>query len=362
MMKNLYLTFIIVLLSGSGAWAQEAPERVGQAGAAELLINSMPRSSAFKGINVASTDGIESSWINPAGIARTTGTELMFGRTDWLMGMDVKINSFGFSQSLGGEGGVIGVLINSFDMGEFERTTVENPDGTLGTFSPTFLNVGISYAKKFTDRIHVGFTTRIVHESTPEVIANGIAFDAGIQYRAGEKDRIKLGIVLRNVGPTMQFGGDGLSGRVPIEPKNVFSSRINLPTATFEMPALLSMGGSYDFFLGNSNTVSVLAGFISNSYYHDQGGLGLAYKYKDYVIIRGSFLYEPGIFGKVIGVDNRYNAHTGGALGATFQVPFGTGKYDASGNETFSIFSLDASYRFSNPFGGTLTMGARIDI
>jgi hypothetical protein len=361
-MKNVYLLFGILILAGTDAWAQDPPERVGQAGAAELLINSMPRSSAFKGLDIAYADGIEASWVNPAGIARTTGTELLFARTDWLMGMDVKINSFGFSQSLGGEKGVLGILVNAFDLGEFERTTIANPDGTLGTFSPTFLNIGLSYSKTFTDRIHVGFTTRLVHESTPEVIANGVAFDAGIQYRAGEKDRIKLGIALRNVGPTMRFGGDGLSGRVPIEPNNVFSSRINIPTAPFELPTMLSMGGSYDFFLGESNTVSLLAGFISNSYYHDQTGIGIAYKYKDYVVLRGSFLYESGIFGAIIGVDGRYNAHTGGALGASFQVPFGSGKYDASGNETFSKFSLDASYRFSNPFAGTLTLGARIDI
>ncbi len=357
-----FTLLIMLVITASTLWAQDPPERVGQAGAAELLINSMPRSSAFKGLDIASADGIEASWVNPGGIARTTGTELMFARTDWLMGSDIQINSFGFSQGLGNENGVLGVLVNAFSMGEFVRTTTSQPDGTLGTFSPTYINIGLSYARKFTERIHVGFTTRIVHESTPEVIANGVAFDAGIQYRAGERDRLKLGIALRNVGPTMRFGGDGLSGRVPIEPKNPFSSRINIPTAAFELPATLSMGGSYDFFLGSSNTVSVLAGFISNSYYQDQGGLGLAYKYKDYVIIRGSFLYENGIFGKIVGVDNRYNAHTGGALGATFQVPFGTGKYDASGNETFSMFSLDASYRFSNPFGGTLTMGARIDI
>ncbi|MEO0469674.1 MAG: PorV/PorQ family protein [Bacteroidota bacterium] len=358
-MKNILLFLCLMCVGASLTFGQS--ERTGQAGATELMINTMPRSSAFNGLDVSSSDGIESSWVNPAGIARTTGTELMFSHTWWLIGTEIQVNSFGFSQSLG-ESGSLGLLVNAFDLGDFIRTTEELPDGTLGTFSPTYLNIGLSYAKKFTDRIHVGFTARVISESTPEVVANGVAFDAGIQYRAGEKDRVKLGIVLRNVGPTMKFGGDGLSFRVPIEPDDPFSSRAQVPTASFELPTMLSMGGSYDFFIGDDNTVTILGGFISNSFYVDQGGLGLAYKYKDYLILRGSFLYENGIFGKVIGVDGRTNAHTGYAAGATFQVPFGTGKFDASGNEAFSTFSLDASYRTSNPFGGTLVIGARIDL
>ncbi len=351
---------LLLFLLGGILIATAQPERVGQAGGTELLINSMPRSSGLNGLDLGGSSGIESSLINPAGVARTTGTELLFARTAWLRGSEIFINSFGFSQSLGESGGSLGLLINALSLGDFVRTTVDQPDGTLGTFSPTFLNIGVTYAKKFTDRIHVGATARIISQSTPEVSAGGIAFDAGVQYRSGEKDRMKLGIALRNVGPTMRFGGDGLAGRVTLESKNPFDTGVELPTARFELPATLSMGGSYDFFLGSDNTISVVGSFISNSYYYNQGGLGLEYNYRNFVMLRGAFLYETGIFGD-LGVD-RFNAHTGGAVGTSFQVPFGSGKFDASGNESFSSFSLDMSYRFSNPFEGTFTFGARIDI
>lgn len=355
-----YTLFLLLGLVSLPMFAQ--PERIGQAGATQLLINSMPRSSAFNGLDIGSADGIEASAVNPAGIARTTGTELLFSRTLWIVGWDVNINTFGVSQALGPNGGAIGLVVNSFDLGDFIRTTVNQPDGTLGNFSPTYLNIGIGYAKKFTDRIHVGTTVRIISESTPEVTAGGIAFDAGIQYRSGEKDRVKLGIALRNVGPTMRYGGDGLSGRVPINDRDDYSSAVLIPTARFELPAVLSMGGSLDFFAGSSHTITAMAGFISNSFYLNQGGAGLAYRYKQFVILRGSFLYEKGIFGNIIGVDGRYNVHTGYAGGATFQIPFRSGKKDASGNPAFSTFSLDMSYRATNPFAGTFSFGARIDI
>ena len=357
MKKIFILTFLLLSFWGLSL-AQ--PERVGQSGASELLINSMPRSSAMRGIDIAMSNGIESSQVNPAGVARTVGTELFFSHTRWLIGSDININSFGISQSLGEDNGTLGLLINAFDMGEFVRTTEGQPDGTLGTFSPTFLNIGLSYSKKFTDRIHVGTTVRVVNESTPEVSATAVAFDAGIQYRSGEKDRVKLGIALRNVGPTTKFAGDGLANRVIFETGNPYSSTVTLPTAKFELPAVLSMGGSYDFFLGQSNTVTVAGGFISNSFYYNQGGLGLMYQYKEYVILRGSFLYEPGIFDEIH--NGRYNAYTGYGMGASFQIPFNMGRYDASGNPSYSSFSLDMSYRTTNPFGGTFTFGLRVDI
>lgn len=354
------LSALLLAWLGSIVLAHAQPERVGQAGAMELMINSMPRSSGFNGINLGSSDGIESAQINPAGVGTTQGTELLFSHTAWLMGSDIQINTFGFSQRLGDSESALGISVVAFSLGEFIRTTVDQPNGTLGSFSPTMLNVGLTYAKQFTDNIYVGVTARVIHNSTPEVASNGVAFDAGIQYRTGEKDRLKLGISLRNVGPTMKFSGDGLSGRVQIQPNNPFTTTTNIPTAEFELPTALSMGGSYDFFLGNSNTITILASFISNSFYFNQGGMGLAYKYKEYVILRGSFLYEKGIFSNIF--EDRYTAFTGPSMGATFQIPFKTGRTNAQGMPVFSRFSFDASYRLTSPFDGTLVLGARIDI
>ncbi|MCI4669702.1 MAG: PorV/PorQ family protein [Bacteroidia bacterium] len=355
-----YLLLTLILLGALVAYAQ--PERVGQSGATELLINNVPRSSALNGLNIGDSDGIESSFVNPAGVGSTEGTELLFSHTRWLIGSDIRINCFGVSQQLGDDRGTLGLAINAFNFGDIPRTTAAVPDGSLGTFRVTYLNLGLTYAKRFGKRIYVGTTVRVISESTPEVASTGVAFDAGVQYRTGKKDRLKLGIALRNVGPTMNFDGDGLTRRVLINTNNDFTSTLALQGENFELPAMLSMGASLDFFLGNSNTVTANAGFISNSFYYNQGGLGLSYKYKEYVILRASFLYENGIFGETIGIDGRYNAFTGLGTGATFQVPFKSGRRDLEGKEIYSKFSLDMSYRTTNPFGGTLVLGVRVDI
>lgn len=321
------------------------------------MFNTWGRSSGFMGLNIASSEGIESNAVNPAGIAKTKGTELIFANTQWLMGSETQGNSFGFSQNLGG-GSVLGLAVNSLNVGRLPRTTWLQPGGTLGDFSPALLNLSVSYAKQFTDHIYVGTTVRIISESTPEVSASGMAFDAGIQYRTGRNEKVKLGIVLRNVGPTMSYGGDGLSFRVLLQSTNDFDTGVELPTAEFELPVVLSMGGSYDFLMNESNTITLLATYHSNSSYYNQGGIGFQYKYKDFFMARAAYMVEES---QLIG-ELRADAHTGLAVGATFQAPFKAGRKNDEGGDAFSHFGLDISYRTTNPFGGTLTIGARFDL
>lgn len=332
------------------------PERAGQAGGTQLLVNAWARSSGCNGINIGAISGIESVIVNPAGIATTRKSELVFGHTRWLGGSDIGINTFGFSQALK-NAGVIGVYVTSFDLGEFIRTTEDNPDGELGTFHPTYMNLGVTYAKKFTDHIYVGTSIKMVHESIFDVKANGIAFDAGVQYRTNlgaadslHSDRLKLGITLRNIGPTMKFAGDGLTRRAFIDEN--YTSLVSRQSAEFEIPSVLNMGISYDLYAGDVHRFTPMLAFISNSFSHDQVGLGLEYGFSKYLMVRYAFLYEKNIFN-----DDRMTAFTGHSAGVTVEIPFKSSKTGAT-----STFGLDYSYRSTNPFTGVHSMGARINL
>ena len=192
------------------------PDRVGQAGATELLINPWARSSGYAGSNIASSKGLESMFTNVAGIAHTKKTELMFCRTQWLKGTDININSFGLTQRVG-ETGALGLSIMSMDLGDIDITTVDQPEGGgLGTYSPSFMNIGLSYAKGFSDNIYGGLAVKVITEKTASVSARGIALDAGIQYVTGKHEQLKFGISLKNVGPRMRFSGDGLSFKTAV--------------------------------------------------------------------------------------------------------------------------------------------------
>ena len=80
----------------------------------------------------------------------TEKTELIFSQTSWLQyGNELfnsdesvsSISTFGFSQRVS-ESGVLGIGVMSMDFGDIEITTVDMPDGGIGTFSPSFMNIG----------------------------------------------------------------------------------------------------------------------------------------------------------------------------------------------------------------------------
>ena len=343
----------LVLFSGFALQAGN-PERAGQAGATQLLINPYTRSSGMGGANTSYCRGLESQYLNVAGLAHTRKTELQFARTAWLVGSGININTFGFSQRVG-ETGAIGLGIMALDGGDIPITTEAQPEGGLGTFTPLFMNIGLSYAKGFSDNIFGGITLRVISEQISNVSAKGIAIDAGIQYVTGKLDQMHFGITLKNVGPKMSYRGDGLSTQITTLAGYVMS--VEQKSQSFEMPSLVNIGVAYDFYVGKDSTggkkdnrITASGNFTSNSFTYDQFSVGLEYGFKQYLMLRAGYTYEKDILSQT----NRMTAFTGPSAGLTFELPFGESKK--------SSFALDYSYRFTNPFSGCHTFGARINL
>ena len=353
MKKSLVCMIFASLLTSATALAGNEQKR-GQAGATELLINPWARSSGWAGAHTAGVRGIEAANLNIGGMAHTKGTEIVFANTQWLKGSDVSINAFGLSQSVGDNGGVIGLSVMALDLGDFIQTTENQPDQTI-FFQPNFLNIGLSYAKVFSNSIYGGITVRVISQSIPDASAQGIAFDGGVQYitSLGDVDEdtknFRVGVSLRNVGPEMRFSGDGLSYR-----GNVLGTQMRDPQAlnqraeTFEMPSLLNIGVAYDLDLGIDHRLTVAGNFNSNSFTNDQVQLGVEYAFMENFMVRGGFDYQKNIFDN----DTRTVAHTGPTLGASIQREFGEDKEKS--------FGIDYSYRSSNPFDGTHSIGIRL--
>lgn len=356
--KYINVAVVTALMTTSVNMQAGNPERAGQAGASQLLINPYGRSAGWAGANSARTRGLESQYTNVAGLAYTKKTELMFMRSAWLVGTGININSFGFSQRVG-ETGTIGLGIMSINAGKIERTTEEQPEGGLGTFTPRFTNIALSYAKVFSDNIYGGATVRVISEGIDNVKAQGVSIDAGVQYHTGKYDQVHIGVALKNWGPKMQYKGDGLSAQALVTNAygNQYQYTIANKSAAFELPALLNIGLAYDFYLvkdstGRSKThrVTAAGNYTSNSFTKDNFLIGVEYAWKEILMIRGGMYTEQGI---MRGDANRTTVFTGPSCGATVEVPLGEKK---------STIALDYSYRFTNPFGGVHTFGARINL
>ncbi len=348
-MKNIYKSIIAVLLTAVLVLPMVSfagnKDRSGQAGASELLINPWARSSGWGGVNVANSFGLESIYTNVAGLAFTKKTELIFSHTQWLKGSEIGINNFGFAQKVG-ESSVLGVSVMTMSFGDLPITTTSLPEGGIGTFSPSYMNINVAYAKAFSNSIYGGFNFKVISESISDVGAQGVAIDAGIQYVTGEKENIHFGISLKNVGPTMKFKGDGLSIRSFL-PGQESKFTVEHRSAEFEMPSQLNIGGSYAFLISEMHTVTLAGAFISNAFNKDQFVLGAEYKLKDYLMLRGGYTYEKGI-----NTTETTTCLTGPSAGMSVQVPIN--------EEKKSMFSVDYSYRATNPFKGCHTMAVRL--
>lgn len=325
-------------------------QRIGQAGASELLINPWAGTSGWGDANSAGVSGLEALGMNVAGTAFVNKTEIGYANSNWLRGTDITLNAFGFLQKVG-DAGALGVYVQSMNLGDIEVTTVESPEGGLGTFNPKFSTIGISYAKEFSNSIYGGAVLKIISGGIADMKTTGVALDAGIQYVTGSQRQLHFGITLRNVGPTMKYTGDGLSFR-GIVPPNGVDMTVEHRSAEFELPTQVKIGLAYDFNFGVGQRITIAGNFTSNSFSKDQIHVGLEYDFKNILLLRGGFLYEEGVNPFKDDYQDRTTVFTGPTGGVSLRVPLN--------KENGSVFSIDYSYRDTDPFQGVHTIGARI--
>ncbi|MCB9251455.1 MAG: PorV/PorQ family protein [Flavobacteriales bacterium] len=352
-MKLRILSLLSAVITAGVSFAGN-PDRGGQASATQLVINGWARSSGMGWAAQSSIRGIESMYMNIGGLALTRKTDIIFSRTNWLQGSGININSLGIAQNLGDDN-AIGLSITSIDLGDIPITTVEQPDGGLGTFSPRFTNLGIGYSKKFTERITGGVLLRVFSENASNTKMQGVAFDAGIQYKTSFRtaDDTHFGVSIKNIGPDVSYSGDGISSKV-LNPSNDQQVTMNQRVAKFNIPALINIGGAYDIVLDKSketafNKLTVAANFTYNAFSQNQLTAGLEYNYKKMFMLRAGYAYEDGI----MKYSTRRTANNGLAGGVTFELPFGK-----NGN----TFALDYSYRDSRPFSGSHAIGVKMSL
>ena len=340
------------------------PERQGQSGAAQLTINGWARSSGMGWANGGKISGAEAMYMNVGGLDRfKNNTELVFARTEWLMGSGIAINSVALAQKMGegGEGGTFGISVMQYSIKPIDITTEDNPYGGIGTFRVNMSNIGLAYSKSFSNNISAGVMAKIVSEGIPDASASGVALDAGVQYvttfrptKGGmKKDDFKFGISMKNIGPDMTHTGDGLSYKAILD-NGTFTKTVQVKVDQIKLPALLNIAASYDIRLDKNanqydNKLTVGFGFTNFAYTANQLTLACEYSYKEFLTLRGGFVYQQGIFDSEV----RPSAFTGPQAGIS---------YDFAVGEDGNQVSLDYSYRATNPFNGVHSFGLRIGL
>jgi hypothetical protein len=260
--------------------------KVGINAAPELMIPIGSRSVALGGSILASVQGTEAIYWNPAGLAMLKGGEATFNYLSYFADMNISNITAGVQA---GPLGSIGISVQSLSIGEIPVTTIQAPEGTGEILRPGYLTFGISYARRFTDRINFGTNMKVITERIGNMSASGIAFDLGLQYVTPWN--FSFGVVMRNIGSELKFDGTGIEfdTAVPWSDPNSTSRRTKLDMASAELPTSMCMGVAYSYQLSESQKFNISGAYSNNSYGLDNVNAGLEYGLKNMVFLRAGY-------------------------------------------------------------------------
>ena len=287
---------MIPVVGWSSVFAGDS-NRIGTAGAQELLIPVGSRGVALGGSVVANCSGVDAIHWNPAGMGYLyEGTQAMFSHQPYIA--DINVEYVAAATNIENFG-VVGLSVKVVDVGTIEETTEQYPDGTGATFNPTLTVIGLSWAKPLTSSVNFGFNTKFIRETIAEVSATGMAFDFGFIYESRFKG-LTFGFAMKNYGPDMKFTGSGFDDVYEAVGKRAISSH----NSAFELPTSINLGVSYDLLANGPNAATVSGNFRANNQSDDYWQGGIEYSYDEKYFLRGGYTYsvqEGFIYGAAFG-------------------------------------------------------------
>lgn len=281
------LIVMLVVLASPQIFAGDS-DRLGTASGYQALIPVGPKDLAMGGANIAYTSGIEAIHWNPAGVSNLGYQASALASTMSIFNtINVNYLALGFNV---GNIGNLAFSIKSFDFGEIPETTEEDMNGTAGrTFSPSFMTIGLTYAKQLTNSIGFGITTKLIHESIPRASANAVAFDLGIQYKGlGGIEGVAFGIAVKNIGSNLQYGGSGFLNMAD-EDGATYEDFRTREIASADLPATVEFGLGYTKNVMEGAEVTFSSVFMNHNYGYDQIKFGGEYLYNDMIALRAGY-------------------------------------------------------------------------
>ena len=294
MRKFILCLLALLLISYSPIIAQGVTKK-GTTAASFLGIDVGPRAVGMGSAYVSVANDVTAMYWNPAGISQIDNFRADFSNTKWIA--DLSFNYAGIVFPMEGIGN-FGLNATFLTMGQIERTTIENPEGTGEMFDAASYAFGICFARNLTDQFSIGFNVKYINERLYHVSANGFAADIGARFDTGLEGLI-IGMSISNYGTKMQLDGRDLNFQTDVAPNisgNNQTIGAQLQTDQYELPLLFRVGVSMDVLkgLGHSNLILSADALHPNDdrEYIDVGG---EYDFYDIFSLRGGY---KGLFAK----------------------------------------------------------------
>ncbi len=327
------------LLFLGGTQAQAAGrDRIGTSAAPEMLIPVGARDMALGGASIATTSGVEALHWNPAGLSRSANrVDLMVSTMDYIAGIQVNYLAVGSRfPSIGN----LALSLKSLNVGDIPITTETQPDGTGGTFKPTFLTLGLHYGRGLTDRIGLGTTLHYVTNRVDRAQATGLSFSAGLQYHdLGDIQGLDLGVAVKHIGQRMTYEGPALLSRGDLSSLRRGPSFYRVQASSADLPSIFELGLAWNYPVQGLGELNLSSVFQHQNYSYDQYKLGVEYVYNDFLALRSGFDYAADaedntyLFGNSFGMGLSF-----GRTGARLDYAYGSvDRFDALHTFTFQL-------------------------
>ena len=249
--------------------------RTGQAGWQFLHLPTNARSAALAGImNGPQNNTVSALFNNPANLVDVENIDADFTQITYVAGINYMTAAVGKSLGATGTFAVYFANLRTADMYRTENSldantgiTVRSAD--LGTFTAGDLMMGVSFARRITDRLSVGGNVSRIEEDLADLKVSNTNFDFGLFYETGFNS-LRVSMVARNFGPDAEFTG--------------FTDLYGLPQSV-RMPVNFRVGVGYDF----GENLSAFAEGVHPNDGPERFHLAAEYKVMGMLALRGGY-------------------------------------------------------------------------
>ena len=283
-----FLVVLILIVSSQSLFSQNVSKR-GTTAASFLEIGVGASANSMGGAFVGLANDASSLYWNVGGIATLDQYEAILVHTEWIA--DTKFDYAGLVIPLG-DFGNFGLSFTSLSMEDMKVTTVEQPDGTGENFSASDISVGLSFARKFTDRFSIGITAKFIKQSIWHMSASAFAIDAGTLFKTDLLGGMTIGAVMSNFGTPMRLDGRDTRYFISVDPTKL-GSNDRIPTSveldTWDLPLYFQIGVSIPAFQYDNYKLTLSADAVVPNNNYRSLNVGAEFSFMDYFSIRGGY-------------------------------------------------------------------------
>lgn len=193
---------LIVLLMLAPALLLGQYNRPGSTDAQFLKIGVSARGTGMADAYLASVNGADATYYNPAAMPWVPDRDVLFTHTSWFAGIN---HEFAAATQNLDDIGAFGLSVTALTTDEMKVRTPLQPEGTGETFYAGNYRFGFSYARFLTDRVSFGLTlSYLTMKLYREFTADAFALDIAVMYVSDFRG-FRFALAIADFGSNIQY-------------------------------------------------------------------------------------------------------------------------------------------------------------